>query len=180
MRGDFIQSLKSPPPSCVLSTYRNVRLLGCEDRLLKYTVDQCHPILIPFTFMLGVPYPLPSFPCCWSLLTSSLFTVFKLSMWPTDPYRTVRRYGPATLFSPQPAVALATSSRYSSNSSATNLLLCVSICRILPSRLVCCLCRLKTDIAAVGRAVRLPCHGACVPDTPCGESEFLLFHFVMF
>uniref|UniRef100_A0A8C5YQX1 LRRC37A/B like protein 1 C-terminal domain-containing protein n=1 Tax=Marmota marmota marmota TaxID=9994 RepID=A0A8C5YQX1_MARMA len=50
---------------------------------------------------------------------------------------------------------------YSSNSFSINLILCVSIYRILPSHLACCLCQFKNNIEVVCKTVKLRCDSAC-------------------
>ena len=61
---------------------------------------------------------------------------------------------------------------YSSNPFTTNIMLCVSIYRILPSRMSCCLCQLKNNIEVVCKTVKLHCDGECLTNaTRCGEFE---------
>lgn len=90
---------------------------------------------------------------------------------------------PQELLSAHPVVALTYAPTYSSNSFATNLILCVSIYRILPSRVTCCLCQFKSDIEVLCKTVKLLCDTECLTDiTHCGESQlpeetFLSFYF---
>ena len=65
-----------------------------------------------------------------------------------------------------------TSSTYSSNSFTTNLITCVSIYRVLPSRMACCLCQFRNTIEVVCKTGKLRCDSECLTDvTRCGESQ---------
>uniref|UniRef100_A0A8C0AIK7 LRRC37A/B like protein 1 C-terminal domain-containing protein n=1 Tax=Bos mutus grunniens TaxID=30521 RepID=A0A8C0AIK7_BOSMU len=63
------------------------------------------------------------------------------------------------------------SSAYSSNSFTTNLILCISIYRILPIRMACCLCQFKNTIEVVCKTVKLHCDSDCLTNvTFCDEN----------
>lgn len=82
-------------------------------------------------------------------------------------------------------VALAYLFTYSSNSFLTNIILYVSIYRILPTHLACCLCQFRDDIETVSQTVSLQCDPECLTNTPCGEHElpddkFIIFYFMLY
>lgn len=78
------------------------------------------------------------------------------------------------LFLQSPVVALACLFYILSNSLTTNLLICVSIYRVLPSRMACCLCQFKNNIEVVCKTVKLHCDSECLTNTTrCGESALL-------
>uniref|UniRef100_A0A8C6BFQ9 Uncharacterized protein n=1 Tax=Monodon monoceros TaxID=40151 RepID=A0A8C6BFQ9_MONMO len=63
-----------------------------------------------------------------------------------------------------------TSSTFSSNSFTTNLIICVSIYRNLPSHMACCLCQFKNTIEVVCKRVNLCSDSGCLTDfTHCDE-----------
>ncbi|XP_030618009.1 leucine-rich repeat-containing protein 37A-like [Delphinapterus leucas] len=63
-----------------------------------------------------------------------------------------------------------TPSTYSSNSFITNLITNVSIYRILPSHMACCLCQFKDTIEVVCKTLKLRCDSECLTDmTRCDE-----------
>ncbi|XP_038307558.1 leucine-rich repeat-containing protein 37A3-like isoform X4 [Canis lupus familiaris] len=54
-------------------------------------------------------------------------------------------------------------------------MLCVSIYRILPSRMSCCLCQLKNNIEVVCKTVKLHCDGECLTNaTRCDEKVSIM------
>uniref|UniRef100_A0A8C0SDX1 Uncharacterized protein n=1 Tax=Canis lupus familiaris TaxID=9615 RepID=A0A8C0SDX1_CANLF len=63
----------------------------------------------------------------------------------------------------------------SGNPFTTNIMLCVSIYRILPSRMSCCLCQLKNNIEVVCKTVKLHCDGECLTNaTRCDEKASIM------
>uniref|UniRef100_A0A287AQJ6 LRRC37A/B like protein 1 C-terminal domain-containing protein n=1 Tax=Sus scrofa TaxID=9823 RepID=A0A287AQJ6_PIG len=62
---------------------------------------------------------------------------------------------------------------YSNNSSTTDLILCISIYRILPSHMACCLCQFKSNIEVVCKTVKLHCDRCLKNSTRCDKETSL-------
>lgn len=68
-----------------------------------------------------------------------------------------------------------------SNPFPLNLIFHVSIYRILPNHLACCLCQFKNNIEVVCKTVKLHCDNACLTNTThCGECELPAKIFVFY
>ena len=127
--------LRTLPSSCVVSTQSETfGLEGDTSELNDWSVSPSSHLCL----ILGIPYPLLSLPFCWAPLSFYLFTIFKSSNWLTGPYPILQPRCLKISFLHRPLCPWSASSTYSSNFFTTNLIICVSIYRILPGRVACC------------------------------------------
>jgi hypothetical protein len=103
-------------------------------------------------------------------LPSHLFSIFKSSSLSLGFYQPVQVVLLQEFFLHSPVVALACLF-YPSVTVSINLIICVSIYRILPRHMACCLCQFKYNIELVCKTVKLHCDNECLTNTiHCGES----------
>ena len=184
-RCGLIQTLlRSQPSSCVLSTQSEA--FGWEGDNSELNYRSMSPNSNPYS--LFARHTIPTAILILLLGTSLLLCIYlqqsRAAIGQPALIQLSSPYASRTPFCTGLWWSWPTSSTYSSNSFTTNLITCVSIYRILPSRMACCLCQFKTTIEVVCQTVKLRCDSECLTDvTRCGESQlrdnkFLIFNLI--
>ena len=184
-RCGLIQTLlRSLPSSCVLSTPSEA--FGLEGDTSELNYRSMSPNSNPYS--LFSRHTIPTAILILLLGTSLLLYIYlqqsRAAVGQPAPIQFSSPYAPGTPFCTALWWPWPTSSTYSSNSFTTNLITCVSLYRILPSRMACCLCQFKNTIEVVCKTVKLRCDSECLTDvTCCGESQlrdnkFLIFNLI--
>ncbi|XP_022422166.2 uncharacterized protein LOC111170873 [Delphinapterus leucas] len=179
-RCGLIQTLlRSLPSSCVLSTQSEAFGLEGDNSELNYR--SVSPNSNPYS--LFSRHTMPTANLILLLGTSFLLYIYlqqsRAAIGQPAPIQFCSPYAPRTPFCTGLWWPWPTSSTYSSNSFTTNLITCVSIYRILPSLMACCLCQFKNIIEVVCKTVKLCCDSECLSDvTRCVFSWFGLLYSV--
>lgn len=178
--------LRSLPSSCVLSTQSEAFGLEGDTSELNYSSVSPNSNRYSLFSRHIIPTAILILLLGTSLLLYIYFQQSRAAIGQPAPIQFYSPYAPRTPFCTGLWWPWPTSSTYSGNSFTTNLITCVSIYRILPSRRACCLCQFKNTIEVVCETVKLRCDSERLRDvTRCGESQwrdntFLIFNLIFY